>query len=101
MLTRVKFPVRIIVVSLAALLFFASGLAAKDADVGPWYEATEGVLSVYSGMKKLIKGIILIGALVVLGDIIIKLVSGDKESARKLLWWLVGLAFGLIMLEVL
>lgn len=101
MLTRVKFPVRIFVVSLVALFFFASGLAAQDADGGAWAEATEGVMSVYAGMAKLMKGIILIGGIVVLGDIIIKVMAGEREAARKLLWWLIGLAFGFIMIEVL
>jgi len=100
-MNRFKSSVRYFAVGLCALLCRAQGLLAQSADGGAWSEATEGVLSLYSGMAKLLRAVILIGALVVLADIIIKLMSGDKDSARRLLWWLFGLVIGFVMLELL
>ena len=40
-------------------------------------------------------------ALIILVRIVLKMMSGDKDSARHLLWWVIGLAFGFAMLEVL
>lgn len=100
-MNRFKSSVRYFAVGFCALLCRAQGLLAQSADGGAWSEATEGVLSLYSGMAKLLRAVILIGALVVLADIIIKLMSGDKDSARRLLWWLFGLVIGFVMLELL
>lgn len=100
-MNRFKSSVRYFAVGLCALLCRAQGLLAQSADGGAWSEATEGVLSLYSGMAKLLRAVILIGALVVLADIIIKLMSGDKDSARRLLWWLFGLVIGFVLLELL
>ena len=99
-MARIKSSLRYFAVALCALLCRAQSLLAAT-DGGAWSEATEGIRSLYSGMANLLKAAILIGAAVVLGDIIIKLMSGDKDSARKLLWWLVGFAFGFIMIEIL
>lgn len=71
------------------------------AQSGDWADATKGVMSIYETLSKLLKIIIGIGALIVLAEIILKLMSGDKESAHKLLWWLVGLAIGFVFLEML
>lgn len=67
----------------------------------PWSEATTGVLGIVEDIKKLIRIVIGLGGIVVLGIIVIRIMSGDKESARKLAWWLLGLAFGFFMLSIL
>lgn len=67
----------------------------------PWAEATNGMLGIVSDLKKLIRVVIGLGGIVILGVIVVRIMSGDKESARKLAWWLLGLAFGFIMLSIL
>lgn len=67
----------------------------------PFEEATSGVLDIFEHLAGLLKMIIGIAALLILARLVVMLMSGDKDSAKKLLWWIVGLAAGFALLEVL
>jgi len=68
---------------------------------GEWDEATRGINSLYNSMGNLLMVVMGIGALIVLVMIIFNVMKGDKESAHKLFWWLLGLAFGFVMMAFL
>lgn len=65
----------------------------------------EGATGVVTGMTEVIGSIVttavLLAGLVVLVEIIIKIMSGDREAAKKLLFWLIGIAGGISVLRAL
>lgn len=63
--------------------------------------AIGGVRSLYVSLGNLLKIALGIGAMVVLVMIVLRIMRGDKESAAKLGWWLLGLAFGFTMITFL
>lgn len=89
-------PLRLFGVLSLALL---PGTAARAQ--GEWDEATEGILSLYDAMGNLLMVVMGVGALVVLVMIVLKIMKGEKESAEKLAWWILGLAFGFTMMAFL
>ena len=66
----------------------------------PFYEATEGLVLLSKDLRELLQVILALAAILILVRIIFKLMGGDKESAKNLLWWLIGLVFGFTMLEI-
>lgn len=68
---------------------------------GEWDEAARGISSLYGSMANLLMVVMGLGALIVLVMIILRVMKGDKESAGKLAWWLLGLAFGFVMMAFL
>lgn len=67
----------------------------------PFDEATVGLATIYEKVGELLEVIILLLSVGILVRIVISLMSGDKDSAKKLLWWVAGLAGGLAILEIL
>ena len=82
-----------VVVLATAATTFAGG--------GSFSGAIGGMKSLYKSLGTLLQIVIGIGALIVLVLIIFRIIQGDKEAAVKLFWWLLGLAFGFIMLTAL
>lgn len=66
-----------------------------------WSEARNGIKALYGSMGRLLTVSMLLGALVVLTMIVLKVMRGEREAAARLVWWLVGLVFGLVMLSLL
>lgn len=83
---------------LASLLILQASLFD---DTDPFAGARDGISSLYLALKHLLEVVIIIAALVIVARIIIKVMSGDKEAAKNLLWWVIGLAGGLALLEAL
>lgn len=81
---------------LASLLSFA-GIDQGD----PFAEARSGVLDIYVHVRNLLEVVIILAAMFILVRVVIKIVGGDRDAAKTLLWWVIGLAFGFVMLEVL
>ena len=75
--------------------------AFAEADAGAWESAVTGVKGLYGSMARLMIYAMLLGAMVVLVMIVLKLMNGEKEAAAKLLWWFIGLVFGLTMISIL
>lgn len=90
-----------------SVLWVQNGLLAVPLAVSGWMdgdpfdEARSGVYRIYRTVKGLLEVVIVMAALIILVRIVLKMMSGDKDSARHLLWWVIGLAFGFAMLEVL
>lgn len=70
-------------------------------DSDPFGEATEGVMGLYGSIKTLLEVVLILAAMLILARIVLKLMGGDKDSARTLLYWLIGLALGFALLETL
>lgn len=68
---------------------------------GDFSGAIGGVRSLYRSVGSLLQVVMGLAGLVVLTMIVIRIMRGDKEAAAKLGWWLLGLAFGFIMISVL
>ena len=82
-----------------SLLLFLHGAVASAQD--EWDDAADGILSLYSSVGRLLTIVMMLGALIVLGMIIFNVMKGEREAAVKLAWWLLGLAFGLVMMSFL
>lgn len=67
----------------------------------PFGEARDGIAGIYGSLKGLLEVVLVLAAMFIIVRIVLKLMSGDRDSAKHLLWWVVGLAFGFVMLEVL
>lgn len=70
-------------------------------DSDPFAPASNGMLGILHGFAGVLKIVIIIGALITLVMLVLKIMSGDKESASKLGWWTVGLSLGFILLHIL
>lgn len=92
-------PVAFALVVVALLCLSVMPVFAQDADA--FGGAIGGMKSLYGSLATLLKIAIGIGALVVLAMIVFRIMQGDRESAGKLAWWLIGLAFGFIMINAL
>lgn len=82
-----------------SLLFVFQGVAASAQD--EWDEAASGIYSLYSSVGRLLTIVMMLGALIVLAMIVVNIMKGEREAALKLAWWLLGLAFGLVMMSFL
>ena len=83
---------------MSLLLVFQGAVAfAQD----EWDDAVDGIYSLYSSVGKLLTLVMLVGSLLVLVMIVVNIMKGEREAAVKLAWWLLGLAFGLIMMSIL
>lgn len=67
----------------------------------PFADLRGGVYGLYDNLKGLLEVIMLFAALIIFIRLVMTLSSGDKDAAKKLLVWLLGLAFGFIMMEVI
>lgn len=76
-------------------------LSASSFHDDPFSGLRGGVFGLYSPVRTLLEVILGLAAMLILARIVPKLMNGDRDSAKTLLWWLVGLAFGFVMLEVL
>ena len=57
--------------------------------------ATTGVRSLYSSMGTLLTTVMAVASVVILAIIVVKMMQGDKDSVKSLLWWLIALAAGI------
>lgn len=85
---------------LVLVVVFATA-ATAFAEGGVFSGSIGGMKNLYSSLGRLLQIIIGLGALFVLALIVFRIMQGDKESAGKLAWWLIGLAFGFVMISVL
>lgn len=76
-------------------------LSASSFHDDPFGGLREGVFGLYVPVRVLLEVVLGLAAMLILARIVLKLMNGDRDSAKTLLWWLAGLAFGLVMLEVL
>lgn len=84
-----------------AFLFVSSGYFGCFAAGGSFSGAIGGVAGLYDSIAALLQIILVIGAMIVLVMIVLRIMQGDRESAVKLGWWLLGIAFGFTMITVL
>ena len=67
----------------------------------PFDDATVGLAKIMESVGLLLEVVIILVGAVVLVRLVLTMMSGDKDSAKKLLWWVAGLAGGLAILETL
>ena len=96
----VRVPQNIIRFAAAGLMLLVSVVCVFAQD-DTFSGAIGGVKSLYESMGKLLQAVLGLAAIVILTMIVIRIMRGDKEAAAKLGWWLLGLAFGFIMISML
>lgn len=74
-------------------------LAAQDGD--PFAPATNGFLKFFIALLSLAKTLMVIGGLFSAVVLAIRLIKGDKDGAKNMIVWVVGLAAGFVFLLVL
>ena len=74
-------------------------LFAQEGD--PFAPATSGFLKFFSALLALAKTLMVIGGLFSLGTMCVRIVKGEKEGAKHMLVWVLGLSVGFIFLLVL
>lgn len=86
-----------------SLVLFLQGLAAfgEDTEENPFADAKQGILGFFKPVVSLVETGMVLAAGFVLVAVVVKLMSGDRESAKKLAWWVVGLTVGFVLLAVL
>lgn len=65
-----------------------------------WDGAKAGIAGLYDNIAGLLQVVMGLGLGIVLVMLIIRVAGGRKEAARSLVWWVVGLLFGMIALEI-
>ena len=76
-------------------------LSAIFEDTDPFGDMRRGLLGMLGGIKGLLEMVMVFAGLVILVRIVFKLMSGDRDSAKTLLYWVIGLVFGLVFLELI
>lgn len=86
----------------AVLLCLPCSLAwSDDPKSWGWDDAADGVNSIIESVGDLMLVVIGFAALIVLVRVVFDLMRGERESARKFFWWLLGLCFGFSMLTIM
>lgn len=73
----------------------------SSVDSDPFGELRGGVYSLFEPLHKLLLAVMVIAAIVIGVRMVLNVINGKTEASQKLLYWLLGLIFGYVMMEVL
>lgn len=93
---------RIAFCSLMLGLSAAPAFAQDDPVTNAILQNTQAGLSgIVPGIVRILKIIVIIGGAISLLLVVFNIIQGERDSAKKAGWWLVGLALGFIVLSIL
>lgn len=64
-------------------------------------QTEQGLVGIVPGIIRVLKIIVIIGGAISLLLVVFNIIQGERDSAKKAGWWLVGLVLGFIVLTIL
>lgn len=61
--------------------------------------AASGVRSLYTSMGSLLTTVMAVASVVVLVIVVVRMMEGDRDSVKRLFWWLIALAAGIALMS--
>ena len=101
--TSVSLKVKVLVLTIIAGLVSSPVFAQVNDVVGNQIlnSTQQGLQGIVPGVTRILKIVVLIGGAISAILVVFNIIQGERDSAKKAGWWLVGLVVGFIVLTIL